>query len=71
MEVIKKNHLRNNKTAALVLENGEVLFPVSEITVAGNLNKIFSRLIPADDLQFNFGINAPSVLVENMTLGGI
>ena len=53
------------------VENGEVLFPVSEITVAGNLNKIFSRLIPADDLQFNFGINAPSVLVENMTLGGI
>ena len=48
----------------------EVLFPVSEITVAGNQQN-FSRLIPADDLQFNFGINAPSVLAENMTLGGI
>ena len=53
------------------IENGEILFPVSEITVAGNLNKIFSELIPADDLKFNFGVNAPSVLVENMTLGGI
>ena len=53
------------------IENGEILFPVSEITIAGNLNKIFSKLLPADDLQFNFGINSPSVLVENMTLGGI
>ncbi|MBD22183.1 MAG: modulator protein [Alphaproteobacteria bacterium] len=53
------------------IENGEILFPVSEITVAGNLNKIFSKLIPANDLEFNFGINAPSVLVENLTLGGI
>ena len=53
------------------IENGEILFPVSEITIAGNLNKIFSKLVPADDLQFNFGINAPSVLVENLTLGGI
>ena len=53
------------------IENGEILFPVSEITIAGNLTKIFSKLLPADDLQFNFGINSPSVLVENMTLGGI
>ena len=53
------------------IENGEILYPVSEITIAGNLNKIFSKLLPADDLQFNFGINSPSVLVENMTLGGI
>ena len=53
------------------IENGEILYPVSEITIAGNLNKIFSKLVPADDLQFNFGINSPSVLVENLTLGGI
>ena len=53
------------------IENGEILFPVSEITIAGNLNKIFSKLIPADDLQFNFGINAPTIMVENLTLGGI
>ena len=52
------------------IENGEVLFPVSEITIAGNLNEIFSSLIPADDLEFNFGVNAPTCLVENLTLGG-
>ncbi len=52
------------------IENGEILFPVSEITIAGNLNDIFSSLIPADDLEFNYGVNAPSCLVENLTLGG-
>ena len=52
------------------VENGEICFPVSEITIAGNLKNIFLSLIPADDLQFNFGLNAPSCFVENLTLGG-
>ena len=52
------------------IENGEILFPVSEITVAGNLTDIFKSLIPANDLEFNFGVNAPSCMVENLTLGG-
>ena len=52
------------------IENGEICYPVSEITIAGNLVDIFSSLIPANDLNFNFGINAPSCLVENLTLGG-
>ena len=50
--------------------NGEICYPVSEITIAGNLVDIFMSLIPANDLEFNFGINAPSCLVENLTLGG-
>ena len=52
------------------IENGEICYPVSEITIAGNLADIFMSLIPANDLEFNFGINAPSCLVENLTLGG-
>ena len=52
------------------IENGEILFPVSEITIAGNLKDIFNSLIPANDLEFNFGVNAPSCMVENLTLGG-
>ena len=52
------------------IENGEICYPVSEITIAGNLGDIFMSLIPANDLEFNFGINAPSCLVENLTLGG-
>jgi len=53
------------------IENGEIVYPVSEITVAGNLKKIFSSLIAADDLEFDFSVNAPSCLVENMTIGGL
>ena len=52
------------------IENGEIQFPVSEITIAGNLKDIFNSLIPANDLEFNFGVNAPSCMVENLTLGG-
>ncbi len=52
------------------VENGEVKFPVSEITIAGNLNEMFKNLIACDDLEFNFGANAPSCLIENLTIGG-
>ena len=53
------------------IENGEITYPISEITIASNLIKMFESLIPADDLDFNFGINAPSILIENMMVGGV
>ena len=53
------------------IENGQIAFPVSEITIASNLNKMFKSLTPADDLEFNYGVNAPSVLIEDMMVGGI
>ncbi len=53
------------------IENGQISYPVSEITIAGNLKNIFESLIPATDLEFNFGINSPSVLIQNLTVGGI
>lgn len=52
------------------IENGEIAYPVSEITIAGNLKDIFKSIIPANDLEFNYGVNAPSCYVENLTLGG-
>ncbi len=53
------------------IENGEISHPVSEITIAGNLFDIFNCLIPANDLRFNYSINSPSCLVQNMTIAGI
>mgnify|MGYP001360539874 CR=1 FL=1 len=53
------------------IKNGELQFPVSEITIAGNLNKMFSSLTPANDLEFNYSVNAPSCLVEDMMVGGV
>jgi PmbA protein len=52
------------------IENGEIQFPVSEITVAGNLKDMFMNLTPANDLIFKSSTNAPSCLVEGMTIAG-
>lgn len=52
------------------IENGEIAYPVSEITIAGNLKDMFLNMVPADDLEFKGAANAPSLLVEGMTLGG-
>jgi PmbA protein len=52
------------------IENGELAYPVSEITIAGNLKEMFLNMTPADDLQFRHATNAPTLLVEGMTVGG-
>jgi PmbA protein len=53
------------------IENGELAYPVSEITIAGNLKDMFMNMTPADDLQFRRGVNAPTLLVEGMSLAGL
>jgi PmbA protein len=52
------------------IENGERSYPVSEVTIAGNLIEMFQALVPANDLQFRFGTNAPTVRVEGLTVAG-
>ena len=56
--------------AGFWIENGEIAFPVSEVTIAGNLKDMFARLTPASDLEFRHGVNAPTVRIEGMTLAG-
>ena len=56
--------------AGFWIENGEIAFPVSEVTIAGNLKDMFARLTPASDLEFRHGTNAPTVRIEGMTLAG-
>jgi PmbA protein len=53
------------------IENGELAYPVSEITIAGNLNEMFASLTPANDLEFRRTVNAPTCLIEAMTIGGM
>lgn len=50
------------------IENGKRAWPVSGITVAGNLKDMFLNLTPADDLQFKSTTNAPTVRIEGMTI---
>jgi PmbA protein len=53
------------------VEDGELTFPVSEITIAGNLKDMFLNLTPADDLEFRGTVNAPACLVEGLTIAGL
>ena len=53
------------------IENGEITYPVSEVTIAGNLPEMLKNLIPANDLKINDNINSPSILIEGMTLAGL
>jgi PmbA protein len=52
------------------IENGEIVYPVSEITIAGNLKTIFTHMVAANDLKFESSINSPSLLIEKMTIAG-
>jgi PmbA protein len=56
--------------AGFWIEDGTIAFPVSEITIASNLKTMFRDLEPADDLELRGAINAPSLLVPEMTLAG-
>ena len=52
-------------------ENDEIVHPVSEVTIAGDLPSMFKRLIPGSDLENRSSTNAPSVLIDGMSLAGI
>jgi PmbA protein len=52
-----------------MIRGGEIAEPVAEITVAANLIDMFATLEPASDLQFRQGVDAPTVLVPEMTVG--
>ncbi|MBW9051609.1 TldD/PmbA family protein [Rhizobium mesosinicum] len=52
------------------IENGELTFPVSEVTIASNLKDMFMRLTLANDIDRKFGVAAPTFAIEGMTLAG-
>jgi PmbA protein len=51
-----------------MVRGGEIAEPVAEITVAGNLIDMFATLEPASDLEFRRGVDAPTILVPEMTV---
>ncbi|MHC2465395.1 TldD/PmbA family protein [Bradyrhizobium embrapense] len=52
------------------IENGEITYPVSEVTIAGHLLPMFKSLVAANDLEFRYGVNSPTLRIEGLTLGG-
>ncbi|MBB4953854.1 PmbA protein [Agrobacterium vitis] len=52
------------------IENGELTYPVSEVTIASNLKDMFMAMTPANDIDRKFGIAAPTIAIEGMTIAG-
>jgi PmbA protein len=57
--------------AGFWIENGELTYAVSEVTIAGQLLDIFRTLTPANDLTFRYGTNAPTVRIEGLIVAGV
>jgi PmbA protein len=51
-------------------EGGEAAYPVSEITVAGNLLEVYRRVVIGSDLEIRGAANAPSLLIEGVAIAG-
>ena len=56
--------------SGLMIENGEIVYPVNEITLAGDLKDIFLNLIPANNLEMKYSTNSPALLIEQMMIAG-
>jgi len=52
-----------------MVRGGAIAAPVAEITIASNLIDTFATLEPASDLEFRHGVDAPTILVPEMTVG--
>ena len=56
--------------AGFCIENGKRAYPVSGVTIAGNLKDMFLRLVAADDLEFKAGMDAPTLRIDDLTVAG-
>ena len=56
--------------AGFWIEDGVLTFPVSEVTLAGNLKEMFAHLEVGSDLSRRYGIDAPTLRVDRMTVAG-
>lgn len=57
--------------AGLWIENGELAYPVEEITVAGNLKEMFQNIeMAGSDLEMRGRIASPTIKIERMTIAG-
>ena len=52
------------------IESGTISYPVSEVTIAGNLKDMFLNMTQADDLRFKYGTDAPTIRIDGMTVAG-
>ena len=53
-----------------LVENGQFKYPINEITIAGNFKDMFKRIFLANDLDFEYSTNSPTMMIEGMTVAG-
>ena len=56
--------------AGFRIVRGQLAGPVAEFTVAGNLKDMYRALTPANDLEFRYGTNVPTIRIDGMTVAG-
>ncbi len=56
--------------AGFMIRHGQLAEPVSEVTIAGNLKDMFRQLVPASDLNFKYGTDAPTLRIDGLTVAG-
>ncbi|MGI9500543.1 MAG: TldD/PmbA family protein [Geminicoccaceae bacterium] len=56
--------------AGLWIDQGELTFPVSEVTIAGSLPGMFKQITAANDLEHRTGIDAPTLRIDGLTIAG-
>lgn len=56
--------------AGFRIRNGQLAEPFNEATVAGNLKDMFMAMTPANDLRRRYGVDAPTLRVDGMTIAG-
>ena len=53
-----------------LVENGQFKYPINEITIAGNFKDMFKKIFLANDLDFEYSTNSPTMMIEGMTVAG-
>lgn len=53
------------------IKGGKITHPVSEMTIAGNIKDMWMHLSPANDLDLRYGIDAPTLCIDGMTVAGV
>jgi len=53
-----------------LIENGEFKYPINEITIAGNFKDMFKNITLANDLEFKYATNSPTMMIEGMVVAG-
>jgi len=56
--------------SGFMIDNGEIAYPVNEVTMASDLTTMFKNLIPLNDLNLKYQVNSPSIYINEITVAG-